>query len=230
MHDVYFVMTVVSHSYAGNISRFIHENGADYLMGLPGEGTATSELLNLLGLEATKKTVFFTVATREIKKKLMRNLVHQMGLDMLNAGIAVSIPLSAIGGATALKLLIGSQIADKVLTESEEKNMNNDTPYSLICVIANNGCTDMVMDAARSASATGGTVLHVKGTGSANAEKFFGMSIVDEKEMILIAAAKKQASDIMKAVMTKCGATNKAHAVCFSLPVDQIAGFNLDCD
>lgn len=229
MHDVYFVMTVVSHSYAQNYSRFIHENGADYLMGLPGEGTATQKLLDLLGLEATQKTVFFTVATRDVKKKLMRNMVHQMGLDMPNAGISVSVPLSAIGGTTALKLLIGSQIADKVLTESEEKNMN-DTLYSLICVIANNGCTDMVMEAARSASATGGTVLHVKGTGQANAEKFFGMSIVDEKELILIASAKKQAGDIMKAVMSKCGANTKAHAVCFALPVDQIAGFNLDCD
>ncbi len=230
MHDIYFVMTVVSHQYAPNFTKFIHESGADFLLGVPGEGTAAHELLNLLGLEATQKTVLFTVATREVKKKLMRNLVHQMGLDMPNAGIAVSVPLSAIGGASALRHLIGRQLVDKVITESEEKPMMNDMPYSLICVVANCGCTDMVMEAARSASATGGTVLHAKGTGSAAAEKFFNMSIVDEKEMILIAAGKNQAVDIMKAVMTQCGHHSKAHAVCFSLPVDQIAGFNLDCD
>ena len=103
----------------------------------------------------------------------------------------------------------------------------NTMPYSLITVIANSGCTDMVMDAARSAGATGGTVLHVKGAGAAHAEKFFGMSIADEKEMILIATNREQASPIMKAIIAQAGLNTRAHAICFSMPVDQIAGFRL---
>jgi len=133
--------------------------------------------------------------------------------------------MDAIGGASAARLLLSGQKID----ESEEKTMI-ETPYSLIVVIANNGCTDLVMDAARSAGASGGTVLHAKGSGAAAGQKFFGMSIAEEKEVLLIAAAKKQTVDIMRAIMHDCGTASKAHAVCFALPVDQIAGFNLDCE
>jgi len=225
MQDIYFVLTVITHQYEPQFLKFHYESGAEYLLAMPAEGTAKFEFLNLLGLEATEKSVIVSVGTKETKRRLMRNLVHQMGLDMPNAGIAVSIPMDAIGGERALMRLLSGQ----TIEESEEKSMH-ETPYSLIVVIANNGCTDLVMDAARAAGASGGTVLHAKGSGAAAAQKFFGMSIAEEKEMILIAAAKKQSIDIMKAVMHDCGSNSKAHAVCFSLPIDQIAGFNLDCE
>ncbi|MBQ4086132.1 MAG: P-II family nitrogen regulator [Clostridia bacterium] len=225
MQDVYFVLTVVNHQHEPHFQKFFYESGAEYLLATPAEGTAKFEFLNLLGLEATEKSVIISACTAPVKKRVMRNLVHQMGLDMPNAGIAVSVPMASIGGSSAMRLLLSGQ----TIEESEEKNMN-DAPYSLIVVIANNGCTDLVMDAARSAGAGGGTVLHAKGSGAAAAQKFFGMSIAEEKEIILIASAKKQSGDIMKAIMHECGANSKAHAVCFTLPIDQIAGFNLDIE
>lgn len=225
MQDIYFVLTVINHAYEPQFMKFHYESGAEYLLAMPAEGTAKFEFLNLLGLEATEKAVIISACTKDTKKRLMRNLVHQMGLDMPNAGISVSVPMDAIGGERALKLLLSGQSIE----ESEEKSMH-ETPYSLIVVIANNGCTDMIMDAARAAGAGGGTVLHAKGSGAAAGQKFFGMSIAEEKEMILIAAAKKPSINIMKAIMHDCGANTKAHALCFSLPIDQIAGFNLDCE
>ena len=39
-----------------------------------------------------------------------------------------------------------------------------DTKYELLVVIANQGYTELVMDAARAAHAPGGTVIHAKGT------------------------------------------------------------------
>ena len=50
-----------------------------------------------------------------------------------------------------------------------------DFSHELIMAIMNEGYSDTVMDAARSAGAGGGTVLHAKGTGRARAEKFFGV-------------------------------------------------------
>ena len=49
-----------------------------------------------------------------------------------------------------------------------------DTTYELVIVIANQGYIEMVMDAARGAGAYGGTVIHAKGTGMEQAEKFMG--------------------------------------------------------
>ena len=222
MQGVYSIITIADRHHDELLLRFFREAGASAVISLPGEGTATDDILDLLGLEATEKTVFFTFATGEVKRRIMHDLVYRMMIDAPGAGIAMSVPVDSIGGNVALKVLLG----ENSLQESEEKNMN-DMPYALITVIANSGCTDMVMDAARSVGATGGTVLHVKGAGAAHAEKFFGMSIADEKEMILIAAQKASCPGIMKAIMAQAGLNTRAHAICFSMPIDQIAGFRL---
>ena len=80
------------------------------------------------------------------------------------------------------------------------------------------------MDAAREAGAAGGTTINAKGTG-AGAEKFFGLSLAVEKEMVFIVASVDKKKDIMKAIMQKAGVDTKAHALVFSLPVSDTAGF-----
>ena len=102
-----------------------------------------------------------------------------------------------------------------------------DTVYELVIVIANQGYIELVMDAARGAGAYGGTVLHAKGTGMEQAEKFLGVSLAAEKEIILIVAKKQQKNDIMKAVMEQAGMESKAKSIVFSLPVTDTAGLRL---
>ena len=62
------------------------------------------------------------------------------------------------------------------------------TEHELIFVIANEGYTDLVTDAARSAGASGGTVLKARGTGGSHSEKFFGFSIAEEKAQLDVLA------------------------------------------
>lgn len=222
MHDIDLVITVTERHNGERIADFLKDNGVSVVMSVPGRGTAADDMLDFLGLEATEKTVLFSVASGEVKRRLMHGLLYKLRIDMPGAGIALSVPLQSIGGNAALKALLD----DKAAAESEGKPMN-DMPYTLLVMIANRGCTDQVMDAARAAGAKGGTVLHVKGAGAMHAEKFFGMSIADEKEMIMIVALREQRNDIMKSVMARAGMDTEAHALCFSLPVEQIAGFRL---
>lgn len=93
-----------------------------------------------------------------------------------------------------------------------------------IVVIANQGSTDLVMDAAREAGATGGTVIHAKGTGTDLVRKFFGVSIASEQEMVFILARSEAKKPIMKAIMAKAGIQSAAQSLVFSLPVGDIAG------
>ena len=86
---------------------------------------------------------------------------------------------------------------------------------------------DAVMDAAREAGARGGTVLHGKGTGSKDAEKFFRVSIAQEKELILIVAKSDEKAAIMKSIVTNAGVNTEAGAVVISLPVSEVAGFGV---
>ena len=64
-----------------------------------------------------------------------------------------------------------------------DESVLKETKYELVVVIANQGYSEDVMDAARKVHAAGGTVIHAKGTGAKKAEKFLGVTLVPEKDM-----------------------------------------------
>ena len=142
-----------------------------------------------------------------------------MHIDLPDRGVAMAVPLASIGGAHTLEYLIGKQIDQ----EKETENMHSD--HELIVAIYERGFTDMVMDAARSAGAGGGTTVRARGTGAKAAEKFFGISLAEEKEMVFIVSDVNKKKDIMRAIMQDAGINTKAHALVFSLPVSETAGF-----
>lgn len=102
-----------------------------------------------------------------------------------------------------------------------------DTDYELLVAIANQGYIDTVMDAARSAKAGGGTVIHAKGTGMKLAKKYLGVSLVEEKEVILIVTKSREKNQIMKAIMEQAGLDSKERTIVFSLPVTSVAGIRM---
>ena len=138
-------------------------------------------------------------------------------IDIPGNGIMMALPVKSVGGKKALATLSGSE-------EMGQGNPPMEFPYELVMVIANGGFTDEVMDTAREAGAAGGTVVHAKGTGAAYAKKFLGLSLAEEKEVILILATAATKSQIMKAVAEKNGSGKPAGAVCMSLPVSEVAG------
>lgn len=97
-------------------------------------------------------------------------------------------------------------------------------PYELIVTIVNRGFTDDVMDAARSQGAGGGTVLHARGSGIHEAEKFFGVSIQPEKEIVLVVVQRARKQAVMQAICTAAGLFTEGRGMSFSLPVDEVAG------
>ena len=102
-----------------------------------------------------------------------------------------------------------------------------DTHYELLLVIANQGYTGSIMDAARAEGAGGGTVLHAKGTGMEGAARFLGVDLVNEKEMVFIVARSSEKNQIMKAIMEQAGLDSKERTIVFSLPVTSVAGIRM---
>ena len=98
--------------------------------------------------------------------------------------------------------------------------------YEMIIAVANQGYIEPIMEAARSAGAGGGTVIHAKGTGMEGMGKFFGVSLAAEKEMIFIVTERGQKQAIMRAIMEKAGMESKARTFLFSVPVDEVAGLD----
>ena len=187
---------------------------------LHGRGTAVRSMLDILGIEDTEKRIVLTIADNEKTKELIREEKQKMFVGVPGHGIIVSVPIKSVGGGKTLAYLNNGQHNAKYTPELNYS-------YELIIAISNEGCTDMVMNAARKAGARGGTVIHGKGTGSREDEKFFNVSIAQEKEVILIVSEKDRKSDIMREIVGSAGPSTPAGAIVFSLPISEVAGFGL---
>ena len=215
--ELNMVMAIVNRDRHEAMEDVIHGLKLPLAMTLYARGTARDEHLSLYGLAATEKALVFTVADGEQTKKLMRAAKLRMFVDIPGNGIMMSVPLKSVGGGKTMAYLTDNK------TTTGEKPVMNST-HELVVVIINEGCSDMVMAAARPAGATGGTVLAGKGTGARESEKFLGISLANEKDVVLIVAEKQKKANIMKAIMEKAGPGTPAAAICFSLPVTAVEG------
>ena len=195
-------------------------HGVNVTLRTVGTGTAVQETLSTLGLEKTEKAVLFAIITADSWPRIQKALRRQMRIDVPGTGIAFIVPVSSIGGKRALLFLTEHQTL-----ELKEESTLKDTRYDLLLVIANQGYTGSIMDAARAAGAGGGTVIHAKGTGMEGAARFMGIDLVNEKELVLIVSRTSEKNAIMKAIMDN--ADKKAGSIVFSLPVTDTAGLRL---
>ncbi len=215
-----FVISICNPDNINLLQEICHDLGLPISVILRGRGTAVRSMLDLLGLESNEKRVVISVADNEKLKKFIKEQKKNMFIGVPGHGIVVSVPIKSIGGKRTMEMLNADP---RNIGEKPEFNPS----YELIVAVANEGRMDMVMNAARAAGATGGTVLHGKGEGNKNEEKFYNVSIASEKEVILIVARKEQKSDIMRSILEKAGPNTEAETVVFSLPTSEVAGFGL---
>ena len=147
-----YVLSIIN-PYGVNIMKKICEElNLPIVLSTPCKGTATRSLLDLLGMESRDRRLFMTVAGPEQTKKLIEEQRKRLYIDAPGNGVTLGVPIKSVGGAKTLAFLSNGQNVKGAPT------LNYD--YELILVIANQGATDQVMDAARSAGARGGTVVH----------------------------------------------------------------------
>ncbi len=215
--ELYYVLTVLDRDKQAVQEKIYKSLCLRISLIMMGRGTATHAHLSRHGLTHTEKAAVATIADRETAALLFRRTKQKLYIDIPGNGIMVSIPIKSVGGASTLE-----QLTNQAPGNPGKPDMHFE--YELIYVILNEGHSDEVMDVARPAGAAGGTVLSAKGTGIRQAEKFKGMSLANRKEVILIVARAGDKAGIMKAIIEKAGTQTPAGAICFSLPVSQVAG------
>lgn len=186
-----------------------------------GTGTAPMEILDYLYLSPNEKAVVLGVVTNAGLAPLLKTFKKKLYIDIPGNGIVATVPLNSIGGKRSLEYILDGQTLG---SGEKENNMSIKTDHELIFVIANEGYSDMIMDAARAAGAGGGTVIKAKGTGAEYSKKFFGFSIATEKEIHLLVTPAQGRNAIMKAIMENAGLDSKAQAIVFSMPVSNAIG------
>ena len=222
MGSLNLVTTIVDRKIINRYMEVYQDNDLHVAFLALGYGTASNEILDYLGLESNQKAVTFSVMEEASWLKVKKQMERKLKIDAPGGGISFAVPLSSIGGMKALQFLLETQEYQK-----EEESTLKNTNHQLIIVITEPGYTNMVMDAARSAGAYGGTVIHAKGTGMEMAEKFMGVSLASEKELVLIVVKSEQKNEIMQAIMRDAGLNTKAKSIAFSLPVTDTAGLRL---
>ena len=96
----------------------------------------------------------------------------------------------------------------------------------LIVTIVNQGYAEKVMTEAKKAGAGGGTTINGRGLETDKVIKFLNIAIEPEKDIVLNLVASDKKNDIMKAIVDNCGLKTPGAGICFSLPVDMVAGIS----
>lgn len=165
------LISIVSDKTSDRFVELAREAGATGATVFPAIGTASSSILQKLGLGDKRKEVVLMLLNEETALQVIQKAQHD----------------NKIQGVSAL------------IDPSEEENMEKS--WKMITVIVNAGYSDDIMDGARKAGATGGTITHARGTAPDGVqERFLGLTIVPEKEMVMILAESEKVDNIVKAI------------------------------
>jgi nitrogen regulatory protein PII len=200
-------------------------------------GTARTEILDLLGIGSSQKALVLCLEQEVLVPVLLKEVRKKLGFQNPGAGIAFTVPLSGIN--TPLLRVFKESIHqnEKIAAETnirveKEKAMAAETKTEitndLIIAVINHGYSEEFMTAAREAGASGGTVINARGLSHEGPVKFFGVSVQDEKEIVIILTNREKKVPIMEAVSKTCGLASRAEGLVFSLPVDSVLGLSFE--
>ena len=205
-----FIMSIVERGSGGKLGKLYQKNQVFTHIRFEGLGTATSEILDILGLGGSEKDIILSMTTRSAAAALLGAAPSR--------GIAFSIPMTAVSG------LLAAFIDLRTKPENEGSGtMDNQQKTSMILVTVNQGCTDAVMDTARKAGARGGTIIRGRWAGDESFAQSCGITTLrEEKELIFIVAPTELRGRIMDAVNREHGLRTESGAMVSAVGVEQL--------
>ena len=96
--------------------------------------------------------------------------------------------------------------------------------HEVILAIVNGGYAEDVMAVAKEHGARGGTIINARGVAREEAAAFFGFTLHQEKEILMIVVEKGVRDAVLNGIYKAMGMSKKATGILFSLPVSDVAG------
>ena len=219
------VFTIVDYSRSKQISDIYINEHIPIRIVTHGQGMVDSNTLDYLGFGENKKSIMISLLSAERTKHIFSVLSETMDLRKAGKGIAFSVPISSMSRFLSSIVELDSTRNSQTLKE-DEPNMPAEYPYELIISIITKGHFPEVKAAASAAGARGGTLIHALGLGGEEAQKFLGISIQPEKDIILIVVKREEKAKVMKAIADVAGINTQGKGIIFSLPVDSALGLS----
>ena len=96
--------------------------------------------------------------------------------------------------------------------------------HEVVFAIVNSGYAEDVMDIAREQGVRGGTILNARGVVKEEAAAFFGITLHQDNEILMMVIEKDIRDKVLNAIYKEMGMAKKAKGIAFSLPVSDVAG------
>jgi len=178
-----------------------------------GKGTVSNNLLDILGLNEVRKEILIMVIERKLEDFFHDSLTKTFSFNKPNHGIAFSMSLT--------NFIRNKE--SKYIADSNKGGVEN-MEYEAIFTIVDKGLSDDVLEAAKSVGATGGTVIHGRGSGSHEKAKLFNIEIEPEKDIVLILSTIDKTEKIVNSIRRNMNIDEPGTGIIFVLDVNRTSG------
>ena len=183
-----------------------------------GFGTAPTEMMDIFGLGSNDKDVIISLGAESDIKNMVANFNESFQSSSKYGGLMIILDILASGRVL-------NEILNYHSNQSIERgriSMQNEHPNNLIVISVNEGYSEDVMQVARKAGATGGTVIKGRLADFEQFSEFVDAKKMDgEREMLFILAPLKVSRQIMEDVNKEFGTTSDANGIIIALPTEK---------
>lgn len=191
---------------------------------LEAHGTASREVLDMLGLDSGDKNLLVSLMPKGFADEMLVRLRRSLRLGTAGSGIAYTLALT--GGSNRMIQMLDTVNEQRRAAPIRRMPFMEVNAYQMIAAVVNQGYSEDVMAAARPAGAGGGTVIHTRRVGSEETLTFWGISVQPEKEIVLILCRQEEKTTIMKAIAEQCGMQSEAQGFVLAMPVETVVGLD----
>ncbi len=182
-----------------------------------GLGTAPTEMMDIFGLGSNDKDIIISLAAEDTLHDMMTNFGASFESHSKFGGIMIILNTSA-----------ASRVLTELLTrragpagEKGDEAVKHEHHNNLILISVNDGYADSVMQVARKAGATGGTIIKGRLADSEIAEELNNAAKDEERELLVILAPLKTSKRIMEEVNSAFGINSKANGIITAIAAEK---------
>jgi nitrogen regulatory protein PII len=223
-----FLIVIVNEGQDSAVMKILMDNNVSSAFSSHGKGTASGDFYEVFGLNNNDKHVVFSIIKESTWGSVKKGIEDRFAISNYSKGLAVLVDIDSVCGVSAYKFLTNT----RTLTEGKGvipvDNIEKKDDYQVVMAIVNDGFTDLVMDAAKKAGARGGTILTAHGTGNKEIEKFFGVVITPEKQIVMVLVPKVIKDKVIESIYKEVGINTKGRGIAFSFPCSDVVGIVSD--
>ena len=220
--ELVYLVAIVRKAEKDKYVNFFRRNNV-FVFEKSGKGTATDDMLSLLGIKNREKTVIISMMPWKMARHMLSILHGSLSIEKPNSGVAFTVHFDALAGGKLIHYFKEkeeiklSQIHQEILMEKNNK-------YEVLIALAAKGHVDKVMRIANAHGARGGTAMSALNANPKESSRFFGVEIGEQKEIIYMLVEKENKDPVMKAIAKEAGPSTPTRCVIFSIPVSGVAG------